>query len=131
MRDVLAIDPTGARIEVLHLTFFDDRDGNREIYYKRSNNGGASWSPDVRLTNNPAISHFPAIAAWGSGIHVVWEEYRDGNGEIYYSRSTDGGATWAANTRLTNNPSSSLSPSIAVVDNHVHLTWFDQRDGNE
>ena len=126
----LAIDPTGARIEVLHLTFFDDRDGNREIYYKRSNNGGTSWSSDVRLTNNPAISHFPAIAAWGSGIHVVWEEYRDGNGEIYYTRSTDGGVTWSANTRLTNNPSNSLSPSIAVVDNHVHLTWFDQRDGN-
>src|ERR1041385_1892199 len=48
----LAIDPTGARLDILHLIFFDERDGNRELYYKRSTNGGATWSPDTRLTND-------------------------------------------------------------------------------
>src|SRR5437867_286845 len=108
----LAADPIAARgAEVLHLIFFDDRDGNREIYYKRSNNGGTSWSPDIRLTNDAAISHFPSIAASGAVVHVVWEEYRDGNAEIYYKRSPDAGVTWEADTRLTNNPAKSLSPS--------------------
>src|SRR5262245_115166 len=87
----------------LHVTWFDERDGNREIYYKRSIDAGLNWSADTRLTNNPAISMFPAIAASSSVVHVVWEEYRDGNAEIYYKRSTDAGATWEPDVRLTLN----------------------------
>lgn len=127
----IVVGPAGPDGDVLHLIFFDQRDGNREIYYKRSTNGGTSWGPDVRLTNNAAISHFPAIAVSGAVVHVVWEEYRDGNGEIYYKRSSDAGASWGADTRLTNNSAKSLSPSVAVFDDLVHLTWFDQRDGND
>jgi hypothetical protein len=126
----LAVGPADADGEILHLIFFDERDGNREIYYKRSTNGGTSWSPDVRLTNNTAISHFPAIAVSGSVVHVVWEEFRDGNAEIYYKRSPDAGVSWGADTRLTNNSAKSLSPALAVFGSLVHLTWFDQRDGN-
>jgi hypothetical protein len=116
--------------EILHLIFFDERDGNREIYYKRSTNGGTSWRSDTRLTNNSAVSHFPSIAASRSVVHVVWEEYRDGNAEIYYKRSPDGGLTWGADTRLTNNPGLSLSPSVAASGNVVHVSWYDLRDGN-
>ena len=125
----IAIGSTGAG-EVLHLVFFEERDGNREIYYKRSTNGGTSWSPDLRLTNNAAISHFPSIAASGAVVHVVWEEYRDGNAEIYYKRSSDAGVSWGADSRLTNNSAHSLSPSVAVAGDLVHLTWYDLRDGN-
>src|SRR5262245_44887121 len=60
--------------------WFDMRDGNREIYTKRSTNDGLNWGPDTRLTVNSAISHFPSIAMSGGIVIVVWEEYRDGNG---------------------------------------------------
>ncbi len=33
------------------------------------------------------------IAANVNIIHVVWQEHRDGNAEIYYKRSMDGGTT--------------------------------------
>ena len=115
---------------VLHIAWSDDRDGNREIYYKRSTDDGAHWGGDVRLTQNAATSIFPSIAAAGADVHVVWEEYRDGNAEIYYKRSSDGGATWGPDTRLTFQSSSSFSPSIAAAASGVHLVWFDQRDGN-
>ena len=126
----IAVGSTGVGEDVLHVIFFEERDGNREIYYKRSTNGGTSWDSDTRLTNNSAISHFPSIAVSGPVVHVVWEEYRDGNGEIYYKRSTDAGVSWGADTRLTNNSSQSLSPSVAVSDSFVHVTWYDLRDGN-
>jgi hypothetical protein len=126
----MAVGTTTADGEILHLIFFDERDGNREIYYKHSTNGGTTWSPDVRLTNNAAISHFPAIAVSGPIVHVVWEEYRDGNAEIYYKRSPDAGVSWSADARLTNNSAKSLSPALAVFGGVVHVTWFDQRDGN-
>jgi hypothetical protein len=114
----------------LHMICFDTRDGNREIYYKRSSDEGTSWGNDVRLTNSAATSHFPSIAVSGSFVHAAWEEYRDGNAEIYYKHSFDNGITWSEDLRLTNNSSNSLSPSITVSGSIVHLTWFDSRDGN-
>src|SRR5262249_38162599 len=113
----------------VHLTWFDQRDGNNEVYYKRSDDGGLTWGADTRLTNNHAVSVFPAIATSGSMVvHVAWQEHRDGNGEIYYKRSSDGGITWGNDMRLTNNAANSFAPSIAAAGLDVHVAWFDQRD---
>jgi hypothetical protein len=116
--------------DVVHVVWFDNRDGNYEIYYKRSTDGGVSWGADTRLTNNTAVSEYPSVAVSGSVVHVVWDENRDGNDEIYYKRSTDDGFSWGADTRLTNNTAQSWSPSVAVSGSVVHVVWSDNRDGN-
>jgi hypothetical protein len=117
---------------VVHVVWHDDRDGNTEIYYKRSTDGGISWEIDTRLTNKNAFSKFPSVSVSGSVIHVVWFDERDevNNWEIYYKRSTDGGISWGADTRLTNNSADSQFPSVSVSDSVVHVVWFDDRDGN-
>ena len=114
----------------VHVVWVDGRDGNDEIYYKRSTDGGTTWGTDTRLTNASSSSEFPSVAVSGSCVHVTWYDQRDGNEEIYYKRSTDGGASWGADTRLTNNSSSSEFPSLAISGNYVHVIWDDQRDGN-
>ncbi len=113
----------------VHVVWYDQRDGNREIYYKRSTDVGITWGVDTRLTNNTSFSKLPSVAVSGSVVHIVWEEERDGNQEIYYKRSTDAGITWGADTRLTNNTSSSEYPSVAVYGSVVHVVWEDTRDG--
>lgn len=115
---------------VVHVVWNDFQDFNNEIYYKRSTDGGVNWSSDTRLTNDPATSWEPSIAVSGSVVHVVWWENREGNNEIYYKRSTDGGVNWGADTRLTNNSASSETPFISVSDSVVHIVWNDDRDGN-
>jgi hypothetical protein len=50
--------------------------------------------------------------------------------EIYYKRSIDGGATWAADTRVTNAPGLSQRPSVAVSGSQVYVVWFDGRGGD-
>jgi hypothetical protein len=114
----------------VHVVWFDERDGNYEIYYKLSTDGGLSWGSDTRLTNNTAYSQFPSVAVSGLTVHVVWTETRDGNPEIYYKHSTDGGITWGADTRLTNNTAVSEFPSVAVSGSAVYVVWRDDRDGN-
>jgi len=114
----------------VHAVWFDKRDGNYEIYYKRSSDGGTNWEADIRLTNDTAVSQNPSIALTGQVLHVVWSDYRDGNYEIYYKRSTDGGSNWGADTRLTNAPASSGYPCIVSSGQVLHVVWRDVRDGN-
>jgi len=116
----------------LHVVWYDERVGNWEIYYKRSTDGGSSWGPDTRLTNDPFASFYPSVAVSGSVVHVVWHDQRDNSGidEIYYKRSTDGGTSWGADIRLTNNIHNQQYPSVTVSGTVVHIVWHDYRDGN-
>ena len=115
---------------VVHIVWVDTRNGNYEIYYNRSNNGGIKWGKDKRLTKNLYLSDIPSIAVTGSVLHIVWHDFRDGNAEIYYKLSSNGGRKWGADTRLTNDPDVSSVPSIAVSGSDIHVIFRDWRDGN-
>jgi hypothetical protein len=130
-QSALSVAPTVSVVgSIVNCAWHDFRDGNAEIYYKRSTNGGVTWGNDMRLTNNPAPSTRPCISGSGSYVHVVWWEARDGNWEIYYKRSTDGGTNWGADVRLTINPAFSEYPSVSASGMFVHVAWCDDRDGN-
>lgn len=119
-----------AAASFVHVVWQDNRDGNDEIYYKRSTDGGATWQADVRLTNNTLFQRFPCVSASGLLVHVVWQDFRNGNWQAYYKSSTDGGTTWAAEIPLTDNMANSQYPSLAAVGSSVHLVWRELRDGN-
>ena len=111
----------------IHGAWEDNTPGNFEIFFKRSQNGSATWSGDTRLTWNPGFSYNPAIAVDSSdNIHVVWYDYTPGNFEILYKRSTDGGVKWGALKRLTWNSGDSKTPAIAIDSNtNIHVVWHD------
>jgi hypothetical protein len=115
---------------VVHVVWYDARNGNNEIYYKRSSNAGTNWSADTRLTNNTASSSLPSVSVSGSRVLVVWCDDRDGNNEIYCKSSTDAGVTWTAETRLTNNSFDSIYPSVSISGMFANVVWEDNRDGN-
>ncbi len=115
---------------VLHLTWEDGRDGNEEIYYKRSTDEGLSWGTETRLTNNIDVSYSPSIAAYGSYVHIVWYDNRDGTHEVYYKLSTDEGVSWGPDTRLSSTPYVSESTTATVSGSNVLVVWADERDGN-
>lgn len=102
--------------------------GNSEIYYKNSTNGGISWSADQRLTNDPAVSFYPEISQSGQNINLFWSDTRDGNSEIYFKRSTDGGIVWTADTRLTNAANNSIVPNAVSFGQLIAVVWSDLRN---
>lgn len=51
--------------------------------------------------------------------------------EIFYRRSTDGGALFGPIENLSNNKGASTVPSIAVLANNVHIVWTDNSSGND
>jgi hypothetical protein len=108
----------------------DNRDGNNEIYYKYSIDGGVTWDVDTRLTNDPASSTFPSVLISGSNVHIIWQDNRDGNNEIYYKFSTNKGLSWGVDTRLTFDPLASIKPFISISNSVLNVIWCDDRDGN-
>ena len=81
----------------------------------------------------------PRIAVTGSGatadIYVVWQDYQWGagiKGDVGFSRSTDGGATFSLPMRinlagdyLTGNNSDDGQPDIAVSGSSIYVVWLD------
>lgn len=113
-----------------HIVWCDNRDGNFEIYYRRSMDNGVTWQSEARLTNTSDISWAPSLAVNQAVMHLVWEELISGNEEIFYKKSTDNGTSWSENVRLTNDPFGSFYPSVAVSGSSVHITWYDFRPGH-
>lgn len=113
----------------IHVVWQDETPGNLEIFYKRSTNGGTTWTTK-RLTYNPNKSESPAIAAdTNNHIHVVWSNDYDNDYEIFYKKSTNGGANWITK-RLTYNYGYSDDPAIATdTNNHIHVVWENEGPG--
>jgi hypothetical protein len=119
----IAVDSSGN----LHVVWTDDTPGNAEIYYRKSTNGGTSWTASQRLSYTPGYSSNPTIAIDSFGNpHAVWWDTTPGVSEIYYKKSTDGGTTWSPTRRLTWTSGWSYDPVIAVDSfGTLHLVWED------
>lgn len=109
--------------DTVHVVWYDKSEGNWEIFYKRSTDGGLNWEQGTRMTDDEARSTTPAISLSGSVVHVVWTDTRDGNREIYYNRSVDGGTNWEGESRLTDDISYSYEPTVSSSGSYVHVVW--------
>lgn len=80
----------------------------------------------------PSDSEHAAIVGDSEGnVHIVWEDNRDGNWEIYYTKLNSLGETLVDDVRITDNESYSREPAIAIDSrDNVHLVWYDGRDGS-
>lgn len=114
--------------EVVYLVWEDTRDGNSEIYYSKSVDGGITFGAQMRVTSNASVSIMPTVSGKGTSANIVWEDNRDGNHEIYYRHNNNG--SWSSETRLTNNSSASSNPCIIRNNDFIGVTWYDNRDGN-
>jgi len=125
----VAVDSSGA----VHVVWSDDTPGNYAVYYRKSPDGGTTWSAPRRLTWSSGESSWPAMAVDSSdSIHIVWSDYTSGVSEIYYKRSTDDGLTWGPAKRLTWTSGSSGAPALAPGSaNAVHVVWEDYTPGNQ
>ncbi|UCE73938.1 MAG: exo-alpha-sialidase, partial [Methanomassiliicoccales archaeon] len=81
--DDVYLSAIALRDNEVHVVWTDERDGNREIYYKYSLDNGENWSEDIRLTHDPAQSITQDIAV-NNDVHVVFSDDRSGDMEIYY-----------------------------------------------
>lgn len=118
----------------LHVAWVDQRDGNREIYYLRSTDGGTTWGSETRLTNNSSPSEFPNIAAdpYG-GVYIVCQDSADGANGIWFLSSTDRGTTWSPESKISDKVFGAMAfPSLAVDPiRRLHIAWTDDEGSSQ
>lgn len=71
------------------------RNRNYEVYFSRSNDDGSTWSPPVSIYAHSSKSVEPVIATGqGQTVFVAWKNILPEKGNVFSSRSLDGGITW-------------------------------------
>ncbi len=84
-----------ADANIVHAVWVDTRDLSDAVIYNRSADHGLTWTGPQRFTNKTGESFNPSVAASGTSFHVVWQDDRDGDWNVYYKRSPSGNAPGA------------------------------------
>jgi cysteine-rich repeat protein len=89
----------------------------RDVFVATSSDQGATWSAPVKINDDPPGNDqvMPWLSVSGNGtVEAIWYDYRNWRSmytvDVYASRSSDGGATFSPNFRVTTVPSSWFAP---------------------
>ncbi len=112
--------------DTVHVIWQDRRTLGCAIYYKRSIDGGVTWTTETNITDTMGTAKMPSIAISGATVHVVWIDSSLGHPASFYKRSLDGGGTWGANVCLDTStkfwPGVAASGSMVVVSLNKEIT---------
>jgi hypothetical protein len=108
------------------------RDGTAQIYLKMTSD--RAWGEDSCLSQSPTGAYSPALASDpAGGLHLAWEDTRDGNSEIYYRSYRNTTHSWGPVSRITSDPYHSRQPALEGWPGTTHnasLFWTDDRSGS-
>ena len=103
----IAFDKVTNRVAVV---WQDNRRGHYDIYFSGSTDGGVTWSTSTRVNDDTVDADAnklrpSLVISDGGSIYVAWQDQRNGNDDIYMTRSADNGATWnTPDTFVTDDP---------------------------
>ena len=119
----------------LFCAWIDHRNGNADLYFARSTDGGASWSRNVRINDDQTGQEQVSpnlLRAEDGTLYAIWSDNRNPKTlyDIYYASSTDGGNHWSRNQLVSDDPEAhfQFQPS-AMIDSlgRLHCVWVDYR----
>jgi hypothetical protein len=110
-----------------------------DVMFARSTDGGATFSAPHRINDDPINQNkwhfFGTLSVAPNGrIDVVWLDTRNAanntDSQLFYSFSTDGGATWAPNVQVSNtfNPQAGF-PNNQKIGDYITIV-SDNTGGN-
>jgi len=113
----------------VHLVWDEPGYGNYRIVYKRSINGGKTWTKNKSIYSSEKEIGFCSIALDVNTIHLVWfdRKYWWYEFEIYYLKSDDNGTTWNSKANISSTPSyDSKCPAVCAYKGKVHVVWQEE-----
>jgi hypothetical protein len=139
-RPTIGVDRLGS----VHAAWNDLRavEPDTNIFYARSDNRGANFSSNRQLDDSkvgfdvdrdtPTNQWSPSLAAVADRLFVAWQDNRLGNNDIFFTTSTNRGASFGSSERVDDTGSGSSEqtrPQLAWSDDFCYVTWEDNRNG--
>jgi hypothetical protein len=113
-----------AEDENIYVVWADNTNVNKQIYFRKSIDGGKSFDEQMLLSNSNSNAFNQEISSFGKNVHIVWlEKVPNGPYRTMTTSSTDGGETFQKPIVLSENASALTFPKISTYDNHVYVTW--------
>jgi len=115
------------------------------IRLNKSTNGGSSFGTPRLVANITSVPSplpggefrsysFPTMAVDQNNgyVYVAWSDFRNGDADIYFTSSMDGGSTWSTPVRVNDdtkfNDAHQFFPWMDVSPNgKLYIGWFDSR----
>jgi hypothetical protein len=111
------------------VAWYDDRDGNDEIYMRLLDAAGKPRSPEYRLTNDPELSYEADIHAIDRDLAVGWYE-RMANGDL---RAKVGVWTQSGEERwtrpLSSNNRGARNTLVQIDGDEIFTAWIEDLGG--
>jgi hypothetical protein len=100
---------------------------NYDIFFKRSNDSGDSFSKEINLSNNRGFSEHPQISSSEDSVYVVWADDSSGNRQIIFRKSNDKGDSFSKEIHLSN-PESQVSESMETFafGSSAYVVWLEK-----
>jgi hypothetical protein len=129
--------------------------GDRDVFTRRSTDGGKTWSEPKMLNDDPwdpkdggHTQNNPSVRVAPNGrVDAVWWDFRNDQGQfqndVYYSYSEDNGATWSKNIRAndrsidrrigvwSNGYDMRMPVGIASTNKVAVFAWDDTRNADQ
>ena len=120
--------------------------GTAQIKFDKSTNGGSNFGTDVTIASGPFpdglpndVNTFPTIAVDNSTgprsgwLYVVFADNRNGDCDVFLTKSTNSGVNWSTPVRVNNDPINNGKiqywPVIAVdEDGYIAIVFMDTRN---
>jgi hypothetical protein len=108
----------------VYVVWADDTNGNKQIYFKNSNNEGNSFGEEMLLSDSKSNAYNQEISSFEDNVYIVWlEKIPNGPYRVMLAYSNDGGDTFHKPVALSENAMAQTYPKISAFDSHVYVTW--------
>src|SRR5207245_7436987 len=125
---------------ILYVTWEDPT--TNHVMISKSTNGGTSFSAPITVTyviplpatlpnNSFRENSFPTLAVdpVSGTVDIAYDDYRNGNSDIFLTRSTDNAASFSGPVKLNDytTTNSQFFPCIHCVSGKIAAVWYDRR----
>src|SRR5882724_10834604 len=116
----------------IYMVWSDNGTNGSSILFSSSSDGGATFSAPKSISNPGGNSFNPRFKVDSlANINVVWQDSASGSADIFFARSSDGGANFSTPVNLSNDsPASSGQQVTADSAGNIFVVWETDSGGS-
>jgi hypothetical protein len=111
----------------VYILWEDDLTGTTDIFLRKSNDYGNTFSDSINLSNTPGISRLAQMVTSGNDVYIVWSDTNSTfqQFDVFFTKLTYNGNKVAKTINLSNSKGNSAPSDIGIINNSksIYIAW--------